>query len=125
MSLDKKNIFFPITIDQHFGVLAEENRHEEHIKQLIKQVLLTNPGERINRPDFGCGIRQMIFAPNSELNASLLQVIVIQSLEKWMGSLITTEDVKIKAENEKLEVTIVYSINTTQEREYLNVEINL
>jgi len=125
MKSDRKNISFPLAVDPDLGILAEENGHEEHIKQLIKQVLLTNPGERINRPDFGCGIRQMIFAPNSDINAALLQLTIVQSLDKWLGDLIITDEVKAWADNEKLKVAIAYTIHSTREQKYLNIEIDL
>ena len=73
----EKNIYYPLKIDKGLGKIAEESDYENHIQQLIKQVLLTSPGERINRPDFGCGIRQMIFAPNSNITASLTKIISI------------------------------------------------
>jgi hypothetical protein len=59
------SIRYPFSIDKGFGVLAEESDYGLHVEQMIKQVLFTNPGERINRPDFGCGISRMVFAPNS------------------------------------------------------------
>jgi phage baseplate assembly protein W len=92
---------------------------------MMKQILFTNPGERINRPDFGCGIRRMVFAPNSDVTASLTRVIITQSLEKWIGNLIEVIDVTTLANEEKLEIKIIYLIKARQERRYLNVELTL
>ena len=91
----------------------------------MMQVLMTNPGERVNRPDFGCGLRRMVFAPNSDASANLLQVIVTQALDKWLGDLIETFEVKVTAINERLEVSVVYMIKATQQRQYLNIEVTV
>ena len=119
------SIRYPIAIDQGLGTLMEETSYSRHVEQLMMQVLLTSPGERINRPDFGCGLRQMVFAPNSDASASLTQVLVMQALEKWLADLITVSEVRVKAVNETLEVGIVYVLNARQERRYLNVEVTL
>ncbi len=119
------SIRYPFAIDGGLGTLAEEGNYERHVVQLMKQVLFTNPGERVNRPDFGCGLRQMVFAPNSDVSASMVQVLVFQSLEKWLGSLIGVEEVKAKANGEKLEISIVYILKVRRERRYLNLEVTL
>ncbi len=120
-----KSIHYPFAIDHGLGSLAEENDYAEHVEQLIKQLLFTSPGERINRPDFGCGLRRMVFAPNNTASASLTQVTIYQALTTWLGSLITVEEVKVNALNEKLEVGIVYILKARQERRYLNLETSL
>ncbi len=119
------SIHFPFAIDEGFGKLSEETVYNRHVEQMMKQVLFTNPGERINRPDFGCGIRRMVFAPNSEANANLSQVIIIQSLEKWLGTIIEVNEVKVKNIEEKLEIKIIYIVRVTQERRYLNLDVTL
>jgi uncharacterized protein len=119
------SILYPFAIDNGLGQLAEETDYAEHVEQMIKQVLFTNPGERINRPDFGCGLMRMVFAPNSEVTANLTQVMIVQSLERWLGTLIDVIDVKAIANNEKLEVAIVYILRARQERRYLNLEVTI
>ncbi len=119
------SIRYPFAIDKGYGTLAEENNFDRHVVQLIKQVLFTNPGERINRPDFGCGLRRMVFAPNSTLSANLMQVTVFQALEKWLGSIISVEEVNVEAIEEKLQVNIIYIVKARQERRYLNLEVSL
>ncbi len=118
-----RSIHFPLEIDSGMGRLMEERDHFEHVEQLIKQVLITNPGERINRPDFGCGLRRMVFAPNSEITAGLARITILQALEKWLGSLIIVNNVNVKAEGEKLHIQIVYSVRISRERRYLNLEV--
>ena len=119
------SIHYPFAIDKGLGTLAEENDYSKHVRQMMLQVLFTNPGERINRPDFGCGLRRMIFAPNSDVTANLLQVTIFQSLERWLGNLISLIDVKAQAIDEKLDVRIVYILKARQEKQYLNLELTL
>jgi uncharacterized protein len=119
------SIRYPFAIDKGFGKLAEETDFDRHVVQMIKQVLFTNPGERINRPDFGCGIRRMVFAPNSDVSANLSQIIINQSLEKWMGTVIELNDVQVNNIEERLEIKIVYLLRATQQRRYLNLDVTL
>jgi len=119
------SVRYPFAVDQSLGTLMEEKVYSQHVKQMMMQVLMTNPGERINRPDFGCGLRRMVFAPNSDASANLLQVIVMQALDKWLGDLIETFEVKVTSINERLEVSIVYMIKVTQQRQYLNIEVTV
>jgi phage baseplate assembly protein W len=120
-----KSFRFPPGIENDLGRFAEEPDYAEHIEQLIKQVLLTNPGDRINRPDFGCGLKRMVFAPNSEVTVNLTQILIIQALEKWLGSVIKTNEVKVTSVDEKLEVHISYTINALMNQRYLNLEVTL
>jgi phage baseplate assembly protein W len=119
------SIRYSLGIDKGLGRLAVEENYAEHVEQMIKQVLFTNPGERVNRPDFGCGIRRMVFAPNSDASASLAQVTVYQALDKWLGNLIEVSRVEVKAANEVLAVKIAYVLKARQERRYLNLEVTL
>lgn len=119
------SIRYPIAVDAGLGQIAEERDYAEHVEQMIKQVLFTSPGERINRPDFGCGLRRMVFAPNSDVTASLTQVMVFQALEKWLGTLIDVTQVEVNAVEEVLEVRIAYLLKARQERRYLNLEVTL
>jgi phage baseplate assembly protein W len=120
-----RSIRYPIAIDSGIGRLAEESDYAKHVEQMMRQVLLTNPGERINRPDFGCGLRRMVFAPNSDVTASLTRVTVYQALEKWLGTLISVEEVNVEATHEILEVSVAYVLKARQERRYLNLEVTL
>lgn len=119
------SLFHPLRVDAGLGEIASERDHGAHVEQMMRQVLFTNPGDRVNRPDFGCGIRRMVFAPNSEVTANLLKVTIFQALEKWLGSLIRVDDVRVQALDERLEIRIAYLLLSQQERRYLNVEVTL
>lgn len=117
------SIHHPIGIDRGLGRLTREDSYALHVEQLMRQVLLTNPGERINRPDFGCGLRRMVFTPNSDVTANLVQVTVVQALERWLPTVVKAEDVKVRAQDETMIVTIRYVLLARQERRYLNLEV--
>ena len=119
------SIRYPIAIDAPLGRLAEQPDYAAHVEEMIKQVLFTSPGERVNRPDFGCGVKRMVFAPNSEVAASLAQVSIVEALQRWMAPVITVDNVKVKALDEVLQILIVYVLKARQERRYLNLEVTL
>ncbi|MCC2641080.1 MAG: uncharacterized protein K0S45_1493 [Nitrospira sp.] len=81
-----------------------------HIRDLIYQVLFTNPGERVMRPDFGSGLLQLVFAPNSDMLAATTQVLVQSALQRWLGELIVIEAVGVEAAEAALRVTVQYVI---------------
>jgi hypothetical protein len=116
---------FPFAIDAGAGALAEENDYERYIRQLIRQVLLTAQGERINRPDFGAGIRKLVFAPASPATASLTQTLVYEALSNWLSSLIRIEQVTVAAIEERIEIGVDYTVIAEGERQFLNVEVTL
>lgn len=113
----------PFAVDLGRGRLAEEEDYAKHVEQMMFQVLFTAPGERVNRPDFGCGIKRLVFAPNSEVSAALAQVTIFQALTRWLGTAITVNDVKASAIEERLEIQIAYTLKTRGERRYLNLEV--
>jgi phage baseplate assembly protein W len=88
----------------------------DHVRDMIYQVLFTSPGERVNRPDFGCGLLQQVFAPNSEALAAATQFLVQGSLQRWLADVIRVEKVAIRSEEERLLVEIVYQRLDTGER---------
>ena len=81
---------------------------DDHVRDLIYQVLFTSPGERVNRPDFGCGLKQMVFLPASDALAAATQVLVQGALQRWLERVIQVERVKVEARDERLTVTVVY-----------------
>ena len=82
---------------------------------MIEQVLFTNPGERVNRPDFGCGILQLVFAPNSDELAAATQFLIQGSLDQWLGDLIQINSLDVTLQDARLEVDIRYTIRQTQQ----------
>jgi phage baseplate assembly protein W len=106
---------FPFHFDSR-GLTATTN-DRDHIRDMIEQVLFTSPGERVNRPDFGSGLLQLVFQPNSPELAATLQFITQAALQRWLGDVIEVGEVTAEARDATLEVTVKYVIRRTQERD--------
>ena len=104
---------FPYHIDGR-GRTAETGE-DDHIRDLIYQVLFTNPGERVNRPDFGCGIGQLVFMPNSDALAAATQFLVQGALTRWLDNVIAVERVEVVPQDNKLTVKVVFVKRSTGE----------
>jgi len=115
----------PVTLDASLGRLRKETDYPAYVVQLIKQVLLTAPGERVNRPDFGAGLRRLVFAPTSQETATLLQATVFQSLDRWLGDLIKVDQVEASFEDGRFDVLIVYTLKARGGQEVINLEVTL
>lgn len=108
------NIEYPFQFD-HTGRTASTG-DDDHIRQMIEQLLFTNPGERVNRPDFGSGLLQFVFAPNSPEVAAALQFTLQAALQRWLGDLIQIEALEVQAEEATLRVGIQYIVRRSGER---------
>ena len=109
------HIDFPYHIDA-VGRTAS-TAQDDHIHDLIEQVLFTAPGERVNRPDFGCGLLQLVFEPNSEVLAAATQQTVQGALQRWLGDLIQVEMVQVDSQEASLQVTVQYTVRRSQQRQ--------
>lgn len=108
------NIAFPYQFDAR-GHTAEAD-DKRHIRDLIEQLLFTSPGERVNRPTFGTGLLQLVFAPNSPELAATTQLMVQGALQQWLGELIQVDAVEVQSQEATLQVTVCYIIRRTQRR---------
>jgi uncharacterized protein len=90
---------------------------DKHIRDLIKQILFTAPGERVNRPTFGCDIPRLHFAPNSDAQVAATQALVQSSLQQLMGDVIEVEAVEVQNVDSTLQVLVQYIVRQTQERQ--------
>lgn len=113
------NITYPYAIDGS-GRTAQPD-DDDHIRQLIEQLLFTAPGERVNRPTFGAGLRQLLFAPNSPELATATEFMVQGALQEVMGELIRVEAVDVAAEEATLRVTVQYVVQRTQQRQVVEI----
>ncbi len=99
---------FPYSIDgRGRTALAGE---AQHVRNLIEQLLFTHPGERVNRPDFGSGLLQLLFAPNSAELAAALQFTVQAGLQQHLASWIELDSVEVGAEDSSLRVVVNYRL---------------
>ena len=105
-------IGYPLQFDGR-GRTAQRGE-EEYIRELIEQVLLTAPGERVMRPDFGSGVRQLLFGAASPEVASAAQYVVQGSLQQWLAGLINVEAVDVQAREGELLVSVKYVVRRSQ-----------
>ena len=101
------NINFPFQFDGRGRTLRATL--QDYIKQIVEQVLFTSPGERVNLPDFGSGLLQLPFAPNSMEMAAATQFSVQAALQKWLGSYVKVQSVVASAQDAVLTVTVTYT----------------
>jgi phage baseplate assembly protein W len=87
-----------------------------HIRDLIEQVLLTAPGERVMRPGFGSGVMQLVFAAAGPEVAAATQFIVQGALQQWLSDVITVEGVDVQAQDSALLITVQYIERRSQTR---------
>ena len=87
---------------------SAEVAEDGHVRDMIHQVLFTAPGERVNRPDFGCGLKQMVFQPNSDALAGTTQVLVQSALQRWLETVIEVLEVEVRNQDERLEIEVTY-----------------
>lgn len=104
----RTDIAFPFRIDRR-GRTAHAP-YDEHVRDLIEQLLFTSPGERVMRPDFGCGLLDLAFAPNSPELAATVEMSVQGALQRWLGDLVEVEGVDITGEEETVRVRLRYLI---------------
>jgi phage baseplate assembly protein W len=96
-----------------------------HVRQMIEQLLFTNPGERVNRPEFGSGLRQLVFAPNSPELAATLQFTMKAAVQQWLGDVVRLDELEVTASDSTLRIDIVYSLPATGEQRTETLERNL
>lgn len=107
------NIAFPYQIGADGRTLGASDA--EHVRDMIEIVLFTHPGERVMRPDFGSGLLQTIFAPNSMELAATLQLTVQAALTQWLGDLIELRAVQVQSDEATLLVTVNYRLRSSGE----------
>jgi phage baseplate assembly protein W len=114
------NVDFPYRIDGRGRTAA--TAYEDHIRDMIEQVLFTSPGERLNRPTFGCGLLQLVFAPNSDELAATTQYLVQGALQQWLGDLIQVDAVTVENRDSTLSVKVEYTLRLTSQNQTAQFE---
>ena len=105
------NIDFPFHFDNR-GRVAETG-DDDHVRDMIEQLLFTSPGERVNRPDFGSGLLQLVFAPNSPELAAALQFTLQAALQRWLGDVIEVGALTVSSEDATLRVDLSYTVRAS------------
>ncbi len=101
-----KDFDFPFDLDGSGRVATTDS--DDHVRDMIYQLLFTNAGERVNLPDFGCGLLQMVFRPNNETLAAATQLLIQGALQQWLGDVIAVQQLEVTNVEERLEINLVY-----------------
>ncbi len=99
---------------------------DDHLRDLILQVLFTIPGERVNLPEFGAGVQRLLFEPNSDALRSTAQFLISTNLQRWLGDRISVDQVAVTSEvgfENIVTIEITYTVKTTRERQRLEVQV--
>jgi phage baseplate assembly protein W len=115
--VNRNDYAYPFRIDPASGQAAQAG-YADHVDQMIRQILLTAPGERADLPDFGCGLRQLVFAPHSQALDATTQILVRKALGRWLSDQITVQQVlvgpPVVGQEQQLQVEIDYTLIETQ-----------
>lgn len=106
-------VAYPLHVDAH-GATARIDE-ARHIRDLIEQVLFTAPGERVNRPEFGAGLGQLVFAPVGPEVAATTQLLVHGALQQWLGDTIDVAEVLVTSQDATLVVEVRYSARLSRQ----------
>ena len=99
---------------------------DDHLRDLILQVLFTIPGERVNLPEFGVGVQRLLFEPNSDALRSTAQFLISTNLQRWLGDRIDTDQVSVTSlagEEETVTIEVTYTVKATRQRQRLEVQV--
>jgi phage baseplate assembly protein W len=122
--MDRHDYAFPFHIDLASGQAAQ-TAYATHVDQMIRQVLLTSPGERADLPEFGCGLRQLIFAPHSDALDATTKLVVTQALDRWLAGQVQLKKVVVAPGDDESELLVVieYVLIETQTARQLQVRV--
>src|SRR6266487_463652 len=109
------NIDFPFHFDSRGRSASTDD--DDHIRVMIEQLLFTNPGERVNRPDFGSGLQRLIFGPNSPELAAALKFTLQGTLQRWLGDLIELQTLEVTSEDSTLSIFIQYVVRRNNQQQ--------
>jgi phage baseplate assembly protein W len=116
----RTNFAFPFSVNEAGGIGASGG--DDAIRGKIIQVLFTAPGERVNLPEFGCGLFNLVFEPNDAVLAAAMEFTVGQALTRWLRDDIIVDAVSVTAEEEKALVEIVYTKREDLSRQMVRIQ---
>lgn len=106
-----------ITYPWQFDALGRTARSHflGHIREMVEQLLFTDPGERVNRPDVGSGVRRLVFGPASPEVASAVRFVIQAGLERWLGDVLRVDALEVLSEDATLTIELTYTVLATGE----------
>ena len=93
-AVPRTDISYPFRVDPVAQQTAR-SAYADHVRQMVYQLLLTSPGERVNLPQFGCGLRALVFAPMSDAVAATVKLRTLQALTQWLAGVVVPGDVTV------------------------------
>ena len=105
------------------GGIAVTTDPDKHLRHKIEQILFTSPGERVNEPEFGCGVLRLVFEPNSDILTAVTRFTITQALQRYLGREATIDAVDVRYDEEKLYIEIVYTRTDTMEQQRATFQI--
>ncbi len=113
----------PLQDDPGGKRLRVEADYDAYVRQLIEQVLLTNPGERIHRPEFGAGLARLVFQPLGPVTVTLAQTLAYKALRETLSDIIRVDAVEVAHRGSQLDITVIYTLYARMEQRRLNLEV--
>jgi phage baseplate assembly protein W len=124
--MPRRDYSHPFRLDPASGQ-ARQVSYGNHVEQMIRQVLLTAPGERVDLPEFGCGIRQLLFAPNSDALQASARLIVQSALTEWLASHVQLVNVSVSdgaGDGSQIDIQIEYLLIETQSKRTTTISLS-
>jgi len=106
---DGPHLSFPFRIGTS-GRAATVQSMDEHVRDEVVQLVLTSPGERAFLPEFGGGVRRLVFEGVSDATAAVAKARLSQALSRWLGHRLTVDELRVDAVDATLDVTIRYHL---------------
>jgi uncharacterized protein len=129
MTISRQDFAFPFRIDPASQQTAQIG-YPAHVDQMVRQLLLTSPGERVDLPQFGCGLRSLVFSGQTDALTAAVKLRVIQGLSQWLSGVVNVIDVVVAGgtgaaapEPGALEVTVTYTLVETQTNQSVTVAV--
>jgi phage baseplate assembly protein W len=116
-----RHLSFPFRVNQD-GRMAQVASLEDHIRDELVQLLLTNPAERLFLPEFGGGVRRLVFESADETTAAMAKAVITQAVTRWLGHRVALEHLTVDVENETIDVDLRYRISGTEDTRVLRFQ---
>lgn len=112
--MDRTDIRFPFGFDEAGRTAC--SAYAAHVGEMIRQLLLTDPGERVHRPGLGGGLNQQVFEPNSPERAVGLELALSAAIDTWLGDVVELRRLAVQSREAVLLVELEYAIRATGEQ---------
>ncbi len=122
MPLARTPFPFPFAVDGGGRITASGG--DDAIRGKIVQVLFTAPGERVHKPDFGCGLFRLVFEPGNAVLAAAMEFTVGQALARWLDDEIAVDAVRVEVEEEGVFVQVAYTRRTDLARQAVRIQFS-